>query len=217
MSIIIVGDIHNMFGRLNTLLNKKKPDLLIACGDFGYWPDEKSCDELSKIKLPKDGKLLWCDGNHENHWALRDRKSDEIEPGIIYMPRGSTYTLPDGRVILFMGGAHSIDKAWRTLGIDWFPEETISQKDMYKLPDIDVDIIVSHTCPGELVPQMIKHYNGKDFEPSNAALTKLWEMYKPKLWYFGHWHKYLEIKMDGTQFYSLSATGFGDRWWRYLD
>ncbi len=145
MKIMIVGDVHNMFGQLNTLMNRKKPDLVIACGDFGLWPSEKGCKEFSDIKLPKGCELRWCDGNHENHWALRDRKSDEIEPGIIYMPRGSTYTLPDGRVVMFMGGAHSIDKAWRTLGIDWFPEETISQKDMMDLPDMNIDIIVSHT------------------------------------------------------------------------
>lgn len=217
MKILIVGDIHNEFGKLNTLLNKKKPDLVLSVGDFGFWPGEKGCEELSKIKLPnKNSKLLWCDGNHENFWELKKRTSDEIEPGIIYMPRGSTYTLPDGKVVMFMGGARSIDKHLRKFGIDWFPEETISYNDMQGLPDVKVDIFITHTCPAELVPTLVKYYSGKDLEPSNQALSQLWEIYKPTTWILGHWHKYLPIKLNDTQFYCLSAPGFGDRWWMWL-
>jgi len=218
MKVLIVGDVHNEFGTLNILLNKQKPDLTICCGDFGFWPGEKKCKELSYIKLPKNSKLFWVDGNHENHWALRDRKSDEIEPGIIYMPRGSTYTLPDGRNILFMGGAHSIDKNMRTLGIDWFPEETITQSDMMNLPDMKIDIFITHTCPYELVPILLQYYSGKDYEPSNLALSKLWDMYQPDLYFFGHWHKYLEgVLYDKTKWYSLSMAKWAtDRWWMWL-
>ena len=43
--------------------------------------------------------------------------------------------LPDGRIVLFMGGADSIDKKYRKIGFDWFPEELITQKDIYELPD----------------------------------------------------------------------------------
>jgi hypothetical protein len=216
MGEIVVGDVHNLFGHLNTLINRKRPELLIACGDFGFWPNERGVNELSVIK-PKDTKILWCDGNHENHWALRDRTTDEMEPGVIYMPRGSTYTLPDGRNVLFMGGAHSIDKHLRKLGIDWFPEETITQSDIMNLPDMNIDIFITHTCPGELVPKIITPYNARDFEPSNLALTRLWEIYRPKLWYIGHWHKYLEVNMYDTQFYFLAHAGWGGRWWRWLD
>jgi len=216
MKTMIVGDVHGEFGTLNQLINKKKPDIIIACGDFGYWPNHDL--DLSQIKLQNTKLILWCDGNHEDHWALRDRKSDEIQPGIIYMPRGSTYTLDDGRNILFMGGAHSIDKNMRRVGVDWFPEETITQGDLMNLPEMDIDIFISHTCPYELVPIMLKHYIGKDYEPSNKALSELWEIYRPDLWYFGHWHKYLTgILYDKTKWTALSAARwFTDRWWCWL-
>jgi len=71
MKILIVGDIHNEFGRLNNLINKKKPEIVICCGDFGYWPEVKWAKPLSNIKLQSAKKLLWCDGNHENHGALK--------------------------------------------------------------------------------------------------------------------------------------------------
>lgn len=222
MKTLIIGDIHNEFGILNDLINKKKPDLIICCGDFGYWPrfnnkPHGGTKQLSDIKLQTAEKLLWIDGNHEDFWSLRNRISDEIEPGIIYMPRGSTYKLPDGRTILFMGGAYSIDKHLRRIGVDWFPEETITQKDFNDLPNVDIDIFITHTCPLELVDLLLPKYLLKKEEPSNIALTELWKIYNPKLWFFGHWHQYLEVKIKNTQFYCLSAAGFYDKWWIWLN
>lgn len=216
MKILIVGDVHGEFGRLNELINRRSPDIIICCGDFGYWPDVVWCEPLTNIKLQGAKKLLFCDGNHENHWALQNRESDELAPGIIYMPRGSTYQLEDGRNIMFMGGAHSIDKAFRKLGYDWFPEETISQKDLTGLPDVKVDIFITHTCPAELLVNLIPHDPRKTPEPSNYALTALWKEYMPSLWFFGHWHKYMTGMLNNTIWYALSAPGFGDRWWMWL-
>ncbi len=214
MKILVTGDVHAQVADLNHLLNRKDADLVLCCGDFGYWPNFDY--DLTNIKLQKAKKLLWCDGNHENHWELAKRESDEIVPGIIYMPRGSTYTLPDGRTIMFMGGADSIDKGRRTLGTDWFPEEVITQKDLVGLPEVKIDIFITHTCPAELVPQLKLLYPDKGMEPSNHALSTLWEMYKPELWFFGHWHQYGEYDMNGTKFYALSAPALGGRWWMWL-
>ena len=215
MKILVIGDVHNQFNDLNTIINKKKPDLVICCGDFGYWPafnKSQGILPLSYIKLQTAEKLLFCDGNHEDHWALRDRTTNELEPGIIYQPRGSTYTLPDGRIILFMGGALSIDKNLRTIGVDWFPEETITQKDLDNLSDIKVDIFITHTCPVELVNALTVNYPEKGVEPSNHALSELWQKYKPDLWFLGHWHQYLKTTLENTNVYALSAPGFSDRW-----
>jgi Icc-related predicted phosphoesterase len=216
MRILITGDIHNNFSQLNELINRRNADLIICCGDFGYWPNVKWSDPFSNIKLQKTKKLLWCDGNHENHWALRDRTTDELAPNIIYMPRGSIYQLEDGRNIMFMGGAHSIDQEMRQVGINWFPEETIAQKDLYNLPDIKVDIFITHTCPMELLPDLLPWDERKTPEPSNYALTTLWKEYMPSLWFFGHWHRYTTGRLNQTKWYALSAPGFGDRWWMWL-
>lgn len=212
--IIVTGDIHNEFHMLNTLINKKNPELILACGDFGYWPGKSWDQGLDSIKT-KGGKILWCDGNHEDHWALRDRVTDEIVPNVIYMPRGSIYTLPDGRVVMFMGGADSIDKHGRREGVSWFREEVITQKDLYNLPDIKVDIFITHTCSVELVNDLRK-YREKSLEPSNWALSELWKIYKPDLWIFGHWHSAVEGMLFDTKFYCLSYPTSGDRWWMYL-
>lgn len=219
MKIIVTGDLHNEFGALNVLINRKRPDLIICCGDFGYWPRQKYAKQLSDIKN-YNTKILWLDGNHEDHWAIRDRTTDELAPGIIYMPRGSTYTLPDGRNILFMGGAESIDKHYRTEGVDWFREEIISESDFRKLPhpfEKNIDIVMSHTCPLELVPTMRQFYSTKPAEPSNKALSEILDKFKPDLWYFGHWHKYLKAKIGDTTFYALNYPGNADIWWIELE
>jgi len=213
--ILITGDIHNEFGELNTLINKRRPDLIICCGDFGYWPNFKELQPLSKIKL-QGSKILWCDGNHEDHWSLKSRTTNELAPNIFYMPRGSTYKLDDGRTIMFMGGARSIDKQYRKFGYDWFPEETITQLDLCDLPEEKIDIFVTHTCPSGLLSTMLKYNSLKDQEPSNIALSELWRMYKPDLWFFGHWHHYKEGIYHGTKWYALSAIRFETKWWMWL-
>ena len=213
--VLVVGDVHGEFGYLNALISRKKPDVVICCGDFGYWPKFNEY-RLSKIRH-QGAKILFCDGNHEDHWALRDRDSDELAPGIFYMPRGSIYTLEDGRRVMFFGGADSIDKSLRTVGVDWFPEETITQRDMMSLPDTKVDIFITHTCPEEIVPALKSNYPDKGLEPSNVALTELWKIYVPELWFFGHWHQFANGDINNyTKWFCLSAAGFGDRWWMWL-
>jgi len=214
MKILVTGDIHADFSMLNKLINRKRPELVICAGDFGYWPKFERYS-FSDIK-PQGATILWIDGNHEDHWSLRDRETDELAPNVIYKPRGSTHTLDDGRKILFMGGAESIDKDLRVLGRDWFPEEVIRGCDMYNLPEEKIDIIISHTCPLELVDTMIQYYPEKRGEPSNKALTELWKIYEPSLWIFGHWHYYKEGMMGNTKWYSLSYPRQGSRWWMWL-
>ena len=214
--IIVTGDIHNEFARLNELISKKRPELVICCGDFGFWPNVSWAAPLENIR-PQGAKILWCDGNHEDHWRLKERTTDELAPNIFYMPRGSTYTLDDGRVIMFMGGADSIDKDQRRIGVDWFPEEVIQQRDLYDLPQVKVDIFITHTCPSELVHDLLKYNSFKTEEPSNIALSELWKIYKPDLWYFGHWHIYKEGMLFGTKWHCLSYPREGARWWTYLN
>ena len=124
--------------------------------------------------------------------------------------------LDDGRKILFMGGADSIDKNMRTEGVSWFREEIIQQKDLHNLPEEKIDIFITHTCPEELVNDLRKGYPEKSHEPSNIALSELWKQYKPELWILGHWHQYKQGKMMGTEWYALDYPTHGGKWWMWL-
>jgi hypothetical protein len=216
--ILIVGDVHGEFKKLNSLINDKKPEILIVCGDFGYWP---GWTDLNTIKNPHT-KIFWIDGNHENHWELKKcLEKSEGEPfglpndTIIYMPRGSTMELSDGRRILFMGGADSIDKNRRTLGHDWFPEEVVTIKDIMDTPDVPIDIIISHTCPEIMLPTVLPYNDLKCNDPSPKMLQELFEKYHPKEWYFGHWHISKEKEISGCKFFALAMTAH-EGWWKWL-
>lgn len=229
--IMVLGDVHGDWGPMNALLNKKQPDIVLQCGDFGYWQYEtisassrgRLSDKLKRCmpRLPEGCKLYWCDGNHENHWALKSRTTDVFWPGVTYMPRGSLMELPDGRKVMFAGGAHSVDQQWRKLGIDWFPEEVLSMADMMKFPTSQkVDIVISHTCPSEF--RMESDQFDRVNDCSRDALSSVLRAYRPSRWFFGHWHRYAVgrwASLDGQDIdcrWQCVTMAGQSGWWTWL-
>lgn len=210
--IAVCGDIHGNFGPLNTFMNKHKDhlDIILQCGDFGYWPKE-----IFYYQHPlKNGeiKIFWCDGNHEDHEEIkRIDESGEVYPNVYYMKRGSVLVLPDGRKVLFIGGGLSIDKQYRTPGFDWFPEETITERDLINLPDDDIDIVISHTAPIEF--NCIDRHLEWMYDRSRDALSYVLRKYRPKLWYFAHMHLYKEGVFEGCKWTCLGAICLGHKWY----
>ena len=224
--ILVAGDVHGEFGKLNAWVNHKRPAIVLQCGDFGYWPRSVSKQERKRRtrQVPKMGnaKLCWCDGNHEDFWALRDRERDEVYPNVFYMPRGSTLELPDGRVVLFVGGAESHDKQYR---LDheavcgekiWFAEERITQQDVHELPETRVDIIISHAAPREF-----EVFGGgwdlRKYDPSRLALSAVLHRYKEHepLWFFAHYHARITGTYRGVRYLGLNMIGCPE-WWTRL-
>lgn len=207
--ILIAGDVHGSFSILNAAVSEHSPLMVLQCGDFGYWPDD--------MHLPRDGfrdafgsqvPVHFCDGNHENWAALETLvkygyQPHYVGPGVIYQERGSTLTLPDGRVALFAGGADSIDKHTRTKGHDWFPGEVLTDADFAKFPDTRVDIVISHAAPSSVtLPAPLR----EDilYDPSRAVLQKVLERYKPALWFGAHYHVPFSQHLGDCEFRSLS-------------
>lgn len=235
-NIIVCGDIHGYWRHLNTLISKKQPEIILQCGDLGWWPkfhDSHSIDsgetvnemysrrrkkwDQYGIKNPNT-KLYWCDGNHEDHDSLDDlikTSNLEVMPNVFYMPRGSILELADGRRVLFIGGADSIDKEYRIQGRDWFPQELISYRNIASLPDCKIDIVISHTCP-EACMYYLTSMKEQYKDSSRAALTHVLEKYNPSLWFFGHFHQYKKFQYKDTVFYALNMCGIHSQWWTYL-
>ncbi len=253
--IIIAGDVHGHWAMLNKLINKKNPKIILQCGDFGWWPKlhdtyniyseyedvdgkiegdfwdrtirarkRKKWDQFG-IKAA-DTKIYWCDGNHEDHWDLKEERNYmkapcQVMPNVYYMKRGSVLSLPDGRNVLFIGGADSVDKNQRKLGFDWFPEEVITQSDVYDLPNIKIDIVISHTCPLEFHQPILTAkvpywgWQEKIKDPSAHALSYILNRYKPDLWYFGHFHIYKTGVHFNTKWVCLNESSESN-WWVYL-
>ncbi len=204
--IIIIGDIHGHFERLNTLIHQKKPQLILQCGDFGYWPQLED-DSLEKIDLSSTS-IYFCDGNVDDINALNKLSAGRkqpvaIRPGLYYMPRGSVLELPDGRRAMFMGGAMSRDKHQRHPGVDWFPEEVLCSGDLGEISEYPIDVIISHTCPEEFSLERYKVSCSSEIDPSQKILSAVLEKYQPALWFFGHWHFKASGHYGHTAWYCL--------------
>jgi hypothetical protein len=222
-----MGDLLGDWKALNTFVNKKKPSAIIQVGDFGYWPKFNDKTTLGDkiytargIKKTKwyqcgmkmqDTKLFWCDGNHEDHWSLKQLRTDrsddiiyEVCTNVFYVPRMTVLKTTDNKNILFVGGANSIDKQYRTIGVDWFPSEVITQKDLYNLPDCTIDIVISHTCPREFLHEILKQDFRKFNDPCYDALSFILQTYKPDNWFFGHFHHNKKGSYANTNWYCLN-------------
>lgn len=227
-NIVIIGDIHGEFGALNSFINKKKPEIAINVGDFGYFPKwswemhhpGKKRNKFSKIATPNIGntKLFFVEGNHEDHESLMSLKTNEIYPNVYYMKRGSILTLPDGRNVLFMGGAKSHDKEMRTIGIDWFEGEELTQNDVLSVdPNTKIDIVISHTAPVEFeIEKFIIGGAIKANDFSRKALSYILNTFNPSLWYFGHWHQELSGFTKGCRWTALNHIRSSGKFFDYL-
>jgi hypothetical protein len=208
--VIVASDVHGNWGRLNEMIARERPGIVLQCGDFGWWPHVHNLPFLSGDGTPWDqfgvrtggAVVYWADGNHENHADLARRIEDhgrvpiEVMPRVFYMPRGSVLELPDGRRVLFVGGADSIDRHYRVPGLSWWPEELITQADLDALPDVPVDIVISHT-----VPEYFLRRAPFDAipDPSRKALDLVFDRYRPRLWFAGHFHKYIHGLHEGCR------------------
>jgi hypothetical protein len=115
-----------------------------------------------------------------------------IAPNVIYQPRGSTFTDSDGTRFLFVGGAPSIDQAFRTPGKSWWPEETITEEEHERAMAVEdrVHVLVTHDAPN--YPPGFGPKGDPEFRArSRRSMEMIAELIKfksPGLHVHGHWH-----------------------------
>ena len=228
MRILIVGDVHGDFSALLALLRREQPDLVLQVGDFGIWPT--ALDSLQKFWPMDLAPIYFCEGNHEYYpaiqeqWARFGLKRDAIPFAgqIFWMPRGSTLALPDGRVVCFLGGAHSVDHPLRQKGRNWFEDEILGPEVLDHLPE-RADIVISHTAPRSLgiAAELSKGRSVEDWrkvgwdvtpDPSEDILDEVLHRLRPSLWYFGHFHRPYLYHSKGCQLIGLSALDDEGSW-----
>lgn len=231
MKVAFVGDTHANIARMRVILGRihnAEVDTMIQVGDFGYWPRDQMGLQFLKA-TSKDAKekgitIHWVDGNHEDHGELPHdpdvSREDEValldgwtEPvdyfgNLIWHPRGTVSEL-DGKRILWMGGAVSVDKPYRTPGVSWFEDEVPSQKQWDRAFSQDpVDIMVAHDAPAEVpLRGMPDHYIRDDLLQASGNMQKQLSLLagwvKPALYVHGHWHERKTTQLPGMLVESL--------------
>lgn len=204
--IYITGDTHGEQARFDELATHGEPDwtendYLIVCGDFGYIFKNSPMEHVFLNHLEKKPyTICFCDGNHENFAEINSYpveiwnggKVHKIRKNVIHLMRGQIYEI-DGKKIFTFGGAYSRDRYMRKENYSYWREELPNDSEYkeasenLKKHNYEVDYIITHTAPREIIKRM-----GKNPDPHDDELTGYleWIMYsvKFKKWFFGHWH-----------------------------
>lgn len=213
----IAGDWHGntlwaqaVIKELASNLAEEDEKIIFQLGDFGFWPGNWGKSYVSSLTdtLEEVGaELFFIDGNHENHPLLRknaekqgilDRcKPVPITGRVTWLQRGTRAKI-SGKEWLFLGGAASVDREYRTEGQSWFNEERITDQQVESaIAGGPADVLVSHDSPA-FVEVKFPHSNWpeRDLALSQVNRDKLEKVVKAtgvKFVMNGHLHMAFEI------------------------
>ncbi|AHW62551.1 Hypothetical protein CGLY_00515 [Corynebacterium glyciniphilum AJ 3170] len=222
--IAFIGDIHRKDIALETtvaLVLEAGATTIIQCGDYWLYGDQvppqppghpdmaqkaqtainNACHDTGIDLTEVDVRFI--DGNHDNPDLLNPNtpRPVRISDNVTYMPRGTRARLA-GVELLFLGGASSIDKQWRTEGLNWWPAENITESQAERAiaaatdPDQPpVDILVTHETTTEAFTALAhgsEHAQDKAGEPAGETnrthLTGVRDAARPRVHVHGHHH-----------------------------
>ena len=218
LKILILGDTHADANHVRYALQQALEagcEQIIQLGDFGYFPrlpeGQRFLEQISNPPL----LIYWVDGNHEDHESLNHAATEPVEvaPNIFYLPRGYCWRLGDLKA-LALGGAYSIDQAYRTLGHTYFVEETLRTQDIQRALSAEtVDIIFSHDCP--IGVDLTQHLNRRSYRTGKYPLSDanrkdiqgIVEALNPFCLFHGHHHASYSARLQLPAGLSCSVRG----------
>ncbi len=190
---LYIGDVHGKFKRYGKLLKDNYDTIQVGDMGVGFMDGFG----MTTSNPPFDKMVSWnarfIRGNHDNPEVCRNHRQ-WIKDG----------TRKDG--VMYIGGAWSVDQAWRTPNESWWHDEELGIEELSMLVDkyekYQPHTMVTHDCPESIVSF---HYSSYDHTPSRtrAALQRMLTRHRPKLWVFGHWHHSFDQVIDGTRFVCL--------------
>jgi len=232
MSVWLFGDYHRNatgekeFLTLNSFPEQtslSKSDTVIITGDTGLLSNVTDPDSIyvkeQEWFATRNYTTLCVMGNHE-HWdtfdnlptikkwganvkVLKTRKGD-----LFFTITGEVYII-DNKSFFVVNGALSIDKSMRTIGFDWFPQETISTRDSNIVIDKalaikEVDYLLTHTVNADIVRHFTatgsNYHNIKYKCHTSEFLAYLSTILKYKENLFGHFHIQKSIIVNNIKY-----------------
>jgi predicted phosphodiesterase len=230
MKVALQGDTHGNTTAMHRAIMRAKRagiDTLVQLGDFGFWSGNKGAkflDNVSNFAETHGVTVLWVDGNHEDHFLLRAEHPlnvydvvREIRPHVKHLERGSVWKWA-GRTCASMGGAVSVDKNRRRIGVSWWPDEEISMRDIERLEKNlaligadGIDVLFSHDCPFEAVPPPVRRNDGswpghilRQADNHRKTMSEVVKIAQPKLIVHGHYHSYYRQEIDDLKVVGLA-------------
>lgn len=190
--ITLIGDVHQKYKRYHEIIrDKNRHEYTIQIGDFGLSKYE-TLDNLD----PNKHRII--KGNHDNQ---------ELSKKYPHFYGDYGYTELNGVNFFWYRGAYSIDRQYRTIGIDWWENEQVSidqfmkARELYR--EVKPDIVLAHDCPDFMVPTYIGPYSRVYENITNWALGELYKIHQPKLFIHGHYHLSKTTVYGDTKFICL--------------
>jgi predicted phosphodiesterase len=192
-----LGDIHGDYHHLMHVADAAKEagaEAVIQLGDFGWYSNNVRFFITNTPAVP----VYALDGNHEDHRMLPMDATGPVEmfPNLFFIPRGTIFTL-DGRRIACLGGAASVDKAYRLRqNIHWSPDEDITAEQEQRLFTLEIpDIFLTHVPPQSVIqrhfdPMALRFFGLSPSwrDPNADIVERLWNKWNNPMIYSGHMH-----------------------------
>ena len=191
--ITLIGDCHQKYKRYHEIIRETdRHEYTIQVGDFGL----SKYETLDNVD-PNKHRII--KGNHDN---------PELAKNYPHFYGDYGYETLNGISFFFYRGAYSIDRQYRTIGIDyWSNEENnietfIKARELYG--DIKPDIFLAHDCPDFMVPYYIGSHSRRYENITGWALGELYNIHQPKLFLHGHYHQSKTTIYGNTKFVCLN-------------
>lgn len=221
-----VGDLHGNVRWVQALLpamHRHDPSIrtVLQVGDYGFEHSGRGTHPVD-FWAEKSGieRVLVTLGNHEA-WE-KISPAQEATPGsairasevVWLLPRPFRFTIA-GREVLSLGGASSVDKAFRTPGKDWFEDELITEEmENAAIAAGAADVLLTHESPVEAPPEVLAIIasNPDGYPPDAMAISaaqrervqRVSNAVRPAMHFHGHMHTYGSVDRDnGRRVFSL--------------
>lgn len=156
---MVAGDWHGSSGASDAAIMSAGATgvpLIIQLGDFGLWSGvegERYLDHMETLARRHRVVVAWIDGNHDNFDLLETYPRDSatglrpLRDTIWHIPRGGRWTW-HGLRFAAVGGATSLDRAQRLVGVSWWPQEALTPAQAHTVcADGPADVMLTHDCP----------------------------------------------------------------------
>lgn len=229
--MIYIGDTHGNFQHQIYEFGTRKNVNYIHVGDFGMlFSDHKSLYTHRKygaaidiikslnVALVKANSKIWiCRGNHDNPIFWEESEKWNLS-NITFVPDYTVLEI-EGKKVLFVGGAISVDRSqYMDEGVFWWKRE-IFNYDQDKIDAIindndRLDVVVTHTIATFIIPIGFPKFVQQFFQfdrtleselkEERKKLSKLYQFLNTKfdipLWVYGHFHTGSKMFMGPTVF-----------------
>jgi predicted phosphodiesterase len=190
--VTLIGDLHGKYKRYHEIIREKdRFPYTVQLGDFGF--------DYETLKNVDSKNHVFIGGNHENY--------DKVESVPNYLGNFGHMNNFNGLDFFYYRGAYSIDKQYRTIGIDWWANEEndidvfMEARNLYR--SIKPRIMLSHDCPERISYMMLEPGCRIYQNMTGWALQELLNIHEPEYWIFGHYHQSKTIKHGNTTFICL--------------